>query len=215
MDARGRPGIALLLLSVVVALGGCVSGDIVLKPGVPREASPTTQASAPTVPVTVEAIAEQPTAGKYEERSDKTLIGTSESLGVHLSDIWMEERPESFVKRLVEASVQRWGYRTEGAAGPLELQVRMAKLAIGSRAINALQFQAEGAIDAELTVSRRGGHALYSRHYRGACTQTTATEMPSKEYLQQIFDRCVKDFQASVESDAALRRALVAGLAAK
>ena len=214
MNTRRRTEIALRLLAVV-ALGGCVSPDIVLQPTLPAQAPATAQASAPAAALTVEAVAEQSPASKYEERSDKTLIGKSESLGVHLSDIWIEQSPESFVKRLVEASVQRWGYRTHGAAGPLELQVRMAKLSIGSRAISALQFQADGAIDADLNVSRRGGPALYSRHYRGACTQTTATQMPGREYLQQVFDRCVKDFQASLESDPALRRALDAGLAAK
>ena len=210
MNAQGRPAIPLLLL-LAVALGGCVSGDIVLKPAVSTQAP----ATAATVPLAVEAITEQQPAGKYEERGDKTLIGTSESLGVHLSDIWIEESPESFVKRLVEASLQRWGYRTQGAAGALKLQVRMAKLAMGSRAINALQFQADGAIDAELNVARRDGRELYSRHYRGACTQTTATEGPGEEYLQKVFDRCVKDFQANLESDAALRRALDTGLAEK
>jgi len=210
MNAQGRRGIALLLL-LAVALGGCVSGDIVLKPAVSSQAP----ATGATVALAVEAITEQQPAGKYEERGDKTLVGTSESLGVHLSDIWIQERPESFVKRLVEASVHRWGYRTEGAAGALKLEVRMAKLAMGSRAINALQFQADGAIDAELNVSGRDGPVLYSRHYRGACTQTTATEGPGEEYLQKVFDRCVKDFQANLESDAALRRALDTGLAEK
>jgi hypothetical protein len=208
MNARVRPRIALLLSLAVVALGGCVSGDIVLQPGVPAQAPVTAQTSVAPAPLAVEAIAEPSPASKYEERSDKTLIGRSESLGVHLSDIWMEETPTTFVKRLVEASVQRWGYRIANAPGLLKLQVRITKLAMESRAINALQFQADGAIDADLNVSRPDGAALYSGHYRGACTQTTASETPGKEYLQQVFDRCVKDFQAKLESDAALRQAL-------
>lgn len=214
MNTRRRIEIALRLLAVV-ALGGCVSPDIVLQPTLPAQASAIAQASAPAAALTVEAVAERSPASKYEERSDKTLIGKSESLGVHLSDIWIEQSPETFVKRLVEASVQRWGYRTASSAGSLKLQVRIRKLAMDSRAINALQFQADGAIDADLDISRPDGAPLYRGHYQGACTQTTASEMPGKEYLQQIFDRCVKDLQAKLESDAALRQTLEAGPAAK
>jgi len=216
MNVRRKPGITpLVLVLAAVVLGGCVAGDIVLQPSVPAQAPLAEPPPVATAPLTVEAVAERLPAGKYEERSDKTLMGRSESLGVHLGDIWTQERPELFVKRLVEASLQRWGYRTASSAAPLKLQVRTTKFAIGSRALNALQFQADGAIDAELNVSRPDGAALYSGHYRGICTQTTASEMPGKEYLQQVFDRCAKDFQAKVESDAALRRALDTGLAAK
>lgn len=216
MNALRKPGVTLpALLLAAVALGGCVGGDIVLQPSVPAQAPLTAPPAVSTAPLTVEATAVPAPAGKYEERSDKTLMGRSESLGVQLGDIWTQERPELFVKRLVEATVQRWGYRTASSGAPLKLQVRTTKFAIDSRAINALQFQADGAIDAELNVSRRDGAALYSGHYRGACTQTTATEMPGREYLQQVFDRCVKDLQAKLESDAALRQALDAGLAGR
>ena len=214
MKARRSAGIALRLLAVV-ALGGCVSPDIVLQPSVPAPAPMTAPASARAAALIVEAVAQHSPASQYEERSDKTLIGRSESLGVHLSDIWIEQSPETFVKRLVEASVQRWGYRTASSAGSLKLQVRVRKFAMDSRAINALQFQADGAIDADVNLSRPDGAALYSGHYAGACTQTTGSKMPGKEYLQHVFDGCVKDFQAKLESDAALRQALEAGLAAK
>ena len=214
MSGGGIARIGLVALTVV-ALGGCVSPDIVLQPKVLAQRQEPAQASAPAAALTVEAGAAESPASKYEERSDKTLIGRSESLGVHLSDISMQEAPAAFVKRVVESSLEYWGYRPSSAGGLLKVQVRVNKFSMDSRAINAFQFQSDGAIDADLNVSRTDGAALYSGHYQSACTQTTASQMPSKEYLEQIFDRCVKDFQAKLESDASLRAALQTGSAAK
>lgn len=204
-----------LLALAVVALGGCVSPEIVLQPKVLAQGPASAQASAAAAAVTVEGGAAESPASKYEERNDKTLIGRSESLGVHLSDIWIEEPPAAFLRRVVESSLEYWGYRPSSAGGLLKVQVRVNKFSMDSRAINAFQFQADGAIDAQLNVVRPDGAALYSGHYQSVCTQTTASQMPSAAYLDQIFDRCVKDFQAKLESDAALRKALQEGSAAK
>lgn len=112
--------IGLLALGMA-ALAGCVSSDIVLEANVPAPAAPPS-AAAPAV--TVETVVAQPPAAKHEEPGDKTLIGRSESLGVHLSDIWMREAPAAFAGRLVEASIARWGYRVASSGASLKLRVR-------------------------------------------------------------------------------------------
>lgn len=204
-----------LLAVAALALGGCTSPNIVLEPSLLTAALAPAQPSARPATVTVEAgVMESPTS-KYEESSEKTLIGKSESLGIHLSDIWIEERPATFLKRLVQADMEHWGYRVTSSGGELNVQVRVNKFSMGSRAINAFQFQADGVIDATLNVTRSDGTNLYSGHYRADCTRKTASEMPRKEYLQKIFDHCVSDFQVRLQSDGALRAALQAGSAAK
>jgi len=193
-----------VLALAALALGGCASPNIILEAQLPSGAPPAAGKGA----LAVEAVAAEAPGSKYEEKSDKTLIGNSESLGVHLSDIWLQDTRAAFVKRLVTASLEGWGYRVSSAPGQPKVQVRANKVAMESKAINMFQFQADGAIDADLDVSRPDGSTLYRGHYKSECTQTTATETPSKEYLQKIFDRCVSGFQAQLDADAALREAL-------
>jgi hypothetical protein len=147
---------------------------------------------------------------KYEEKGDKTLIGRSESLGVHLSDIWVEEPPPVFVKRLLENTLTAWGYKVLSGNELNQLHGQVNKFSLESRAINALEFQADGAIDVDLDVRLANGTQLYKGNFIGACTYRSATKIPNKENLEKLFNRCVKEFQKQLESDSALRSALSA-----
>ena len=199
------------LVVAVVALSGCVSPTVVLEPSIPTIAPSAAPDSARTAPLAVNVTQVTNQASKYEEKSDKILVGKSESLGVHLSDIWMQEPPATFVKRLLEASLKSWGYQVSPAEAQLRIDARVNKFSIDSRAASAIEFQADGAIDADVIVNRATGATLYKGNYRGSCTQRTATQFPSKDYLEALFNRCVVDFQKQLQSDEKLRSALRAG----
>ena len=199
----------LIFLSIIgLGLGGCASPNIVLQPDLPPVASFSTTGTTRTISLAVDGTEIGYQVSKYEEKGDKTLIGRSESLGVHLSDIWVEEPPPVFVKRLLENTLTAWGYKVLSGNELNQLHGQVNKFSLESRAINALEFQADGAIDVDLDVSLANGTQLYKGNYIGACTYRSATKIPNKENLEKLFNRCVKEFQKQLESDSKLRSAL-------
>lgn len=198
-----------IFLSIIgLGLGGCASPSIVLQPGLPPVASSSAAGTPRTISLAVDGTEISYQASKYEEKGDKTLIGKSESLGVHLSDIWVEEPPPVFVKRLLENTLTAWGYKVLSGKELNQLHGHVNRFSLESRAINALEFQADGAIDVDLDVSQANGTQLYKGHFVGACTYRTATEIPNKENMEKLFNRCIEEFQKQLESDSKLRSAL-------
>jgi len=149
-----------------------------------------------------------PQLSKFEEKGDKTLIGKSESLGVHLSDIWVEEPPTTFVRRLLQEDLKAWGYKVSSGKEPIQLNAQVNKFSLGSRAISAVEFQADGAIDVTVTVSRADGTEVYKGRYVGTCTRKTASEFPTSEYMEKVFGQCIDEYEKKVRSDGRLRAAL-------
>jgi uncharacterized lipoprotein YajG len=200
------PGRACALLAVLgLGLGGCASPNIVLQPTIPAVA-PSTPENQATVSLAVGA--NEKAASRYEEKGDKTLIGTSESLGVHISDFWVEEPPQMFIKRLLENDLKAWGFKVAPGNERNQLHGRVNKFSLQSRSISALEFQADGVIEVDLEVSQANGTAVYQNRFVGTCTHRTATEMPTKNNMERVFGACVEDFQKKVEGDANLRTAL-------
>jgi hypothetical protein len=149
-----------------------------------------------------------PQASQYEEKGDKTPVGKSESLGVHMSDLWIAEPPPVFIKRLLQSDLTAWGYNVVPGSQQNQLHGHVNKFSLESRAASAIQFQADGMIDVDLEVTQADGKSKYKGHYVGICTRTTATEMPTQDYLSKLFDSCVDAFQKQLESDTNLRAAL-------
>ena len=201
---------AAFVVSGLILLGtsGCVSPSIVLRPDLPTVAASPVAGTSSAISVTVKEGAIFSQATKYEEKREKTLIGKSESLGVHLSDIWMDEPPPAFVRRLLEHTVTAWGFSVVPGKGSARMQGNVREFLLNSRAINAFEFQADGVIDVEVTVSDALGTPLYGKRYVGRCSRRTATEMPTREHLETLFGRCIQAFQDGLEADAALRSAL-------
>lgn len=208
MKSLPRFAAGLALLGSALTLAGCASPNIVLDPQIPAPPSAGEVGRSGTVALRVEEAAARAPSGAYEERSDKTLIGTSESLGMHLSDLWLAQAPSEFVARLLRHDLEQWGYGIAAGSGRTTVEARVNRLSLESRAANPVQFEANGVIDADVDVVRADGSPAYKGHYVATCTRRTATEMPSQAYLSKVFDGCVADFQGQIASDAKLRSAL-------
>lgn len=205
-----RAACALVSLALLW-LGACAEPNIVLQPALPATATPAPQTHG-TVVLTVTGTGANARAGKYEEEGSKVYVGNSESLGVHLSDIWLGESPARFVRRLLESDLRSLGYEVlpgrDAAHDRVEGYVN--RFSITSRAINPVQFQADGVIDIDVSVNRSDGARLYKGHYVGTCMFRTATEIPNQTNLGKLLGRCVDDLQRHLHSDASLRAALSA-----
>jgi uncharacterized lipoprotein YajG len=195
----------LLLATALLALSGCVSPTIAINPSLP--APPVSSSPAPGVDVRVE-VRDAAGGSRFEEKSDKTLIGKSDSLGVHLSDFWMEEPPARFVQRLIEANLKAWGHRIVPSGERMHVRGQVNRLSLNSKAISALEFQADGVIDVFVEVIPKDARPGYRRQYVGTCTFRTATSLPTKENMERVFNQCVDDLQKRISEDGALRAAL-------
>lgn len=202
---------AAFILPIVIGLGlsGCVSPTIVIKPPLPVPATPLASVSAGPVWLVVAGTEIGPQLSRYEERGERTQIGRSESLGVHLSDLWMEEPPPVFVKRMLENNLKAWGYQLATSPQKVQLHGLVNKFSLDNRAINIFEFQADGVIDVELSVTKDGLSAYKERHV-GTCTFRTATEIPGQERMEKLFNACVAEFQKRMDEDNRLRSALSA-----
>jgi hypothetical protein len=150
-----------------------------------------------------------PQLSRYEERGEKTQIGRSESLGVHLSDLWIEEPPPIFVKRMLENNLKAWGYQVATSQPKVQLHGQVNKFSLDNRAINIFEFQADGVIDVGLNVVKDGVVA-HKGNYVGSCSYRTATEIPGQERMEKLFNACVGEFQKRLDEDSKLRAALSA-----
>jgi uncharacterized lipoprotein YajG len=197
-----------LLVGIGFGLGGCASPNIVLQPTLPAVPSSSAPETLGTVSLAVSGTERNPQGSRYEEKGDKTLIGNSESLGVHLSDFWVQEPPHMFVQRLLDDDLRAWGFKVSADNEKNQLHGRVNAFSLKSRAISAIEFQADGVIDVDLEVSRADGTQLYKGHYVGTCTHRTATEIPNKENMEKLFNRCVGELQTHLQEDGNLRTAL-------
>lgn len=195
----------LLLATALLALTGCVSPTIAINPSL--SAPPVSSSAGPGVDVRLD-VREAAAGSRFEEKGDKTLIGKSESLGVHLSDFWMEEPPAKFVQRLVEANLKAWGHRIVASGERMHVRGQLNRLSLNNKAISALEFQADGVIDVLLEVVPKDAGPGYRRQYVSSCTFRTATSMPNKENMERMFSQCVEDLQKRISEDGALRAAL-------
>lgn len=195
-----------VFLPALLALWGCASPSIVIEPSVP---TPEARAAAgPNVDVRLNLREAQSPAARFEEKREKTLLGRSESLGVHLSDFWMEEPAARFVQRLLESHVKSWGHRVVADNEQVQLRGQVNRLSLNSKAISAFEFQADGAIDVELEVVPKDAAPRYRRQYVATCTFRTATSIPNKDNMDKMFNNCVADFQKRIAEDGALRAAV-------
>lgn len=199
---------AILVATIGIGLGGCASPNIVIQPMLPAPTAAHPSASINTVRLVIDSTETNPQLNKYEEKSNKTKIGKSESLGVHLSDFWLEEPPPVFVQHLLEKNLKAWGYMAVTDNEQILLQVHLNKFSLESRAINIFQFQADGVIDIDLEVTKKNAPTHYKGHYVGMCTYRTATDVPNKTNMEKLFNQCVEEFQKQLESDLKLRAAL-------
>lgn len=199
-------GKAAFVISIIIGLAGCASPTIVIEPYFPAPATPPIvgHGSVQLVIEGTEAIAQ---LSRYEERGEKTQIGRSESLGVHLSDFWVNEPPPAIIKRILENSLKTWGYQVAAGPQPVQLHGRVNEFALDSRAISMIEFQADGLIDVDLNVIKNGSSA-YKGHYAGTCTFKTATQIPGKENMEKLFNNCIREFQKRLDEDNLLRAAL-------
>jgi hypothetical protein len=198
---------AFVIISVV-ALGGCASPNILIQPTLPGPATPPASGNPGTVWLVVDGTETSPQAGKYEEKGAWTPVGKSESLGVHLSDIWMEEPPPVFVKRMLENNLKAWGYKVISSNDRVQLHGHVNKFSLNSKAISALELQADGVIDVDLELTPANAAPLFKGHYVGTCTHRSATAIPNKENMEKLFSGCVEKFQKQLEEDTKLRAAL-------
>jgi hypothetical protein len=127
---------------------------------------------------------------------------------VQLSDFWMEEPPASFVQRLVEANLRAWGYNIVPTGEKMQVRGEVNRFSLNSKAISALEFQADGVIDVVLEALPKPAGPAYRQQYVATCTFRTATSIPNAENMQRLFDQCVDDLQKRITSDSALRGAL-------
>jgi len=201
---------AILATAIGWALGGCASPNIVIQPALPVPATINSSGSLNTVRLVMDGTESTPQLNQYEEKSDKAQIGDSESLGVHLSDFWLEEQPPVFIQRVLENDLKAWGYKVVTDKEQIQLHGHLNKFSLQSRAINLFQFQADGMIDVELEVVKVNAPPYYKGHYVGMCTYKTATEIPNKANMEKLFNQCVEEFQKQLESDLKLRAALSA-----
>lgn len=197
---------AAFILPIIIGLGlgGCASPNIVIQPTLPALATHQVSGNIGSVWLVVDGAETNLQASRYEERGDKTAIGKSESLGVHLSDFWIQESPPVFVKRMLENNLKAWGYQVVTNPQQVQLLGRINKFTLDSRAINLFEFQAVGVIDVELNVVK-DSIPVYKGHYVGTCSYKTATEIPNKENMEKLFNSCVSEFQKRLEEDNKLR----------
>lgn len=201
---------AILVTVIGWALGGCASPSIVIQPALPVTAAINPSGSLNTVRLVMDGTEPTPQLNQYEEKSGKVQIGDSESLGVHLSDFWLEEQPPVFIQRVLENDLKAWGYKIVADKEQIQLHGHLNKLSLKNRAINPFEFQADGVIDVELEVIKENSTPYYKGHYVGVCTYKTATEIPNKVNMERLFNKCVEEFQKQLESDLKLRAALSA-----
>ena len=200
---------AALILPIVIGLGlaGCASPNIVITPNLPAPATQPVTEKLGAMQLVLEGTENIQQLSRYEERGEKTQIGRSESLGVHLSDFWVEEPPPVIVKRMLENNLKAWGYQVVTNQQKVQLHGRVNKFALDSRAISPVEFQADGIIDVDLNVVRDGTQT-YKGHYVGTCTFKTATQIPNKDNMEKLFNSCFAEFQKRLDEDNMLRAAL-------
>jgi uncharacterized lipoprotein YajG len=197
-------GPVLLIAAGLLALCGCASPTIVINPSLPAPAL----SSSPGPGVDVRLDVREAAGSRFEEKSDKTLIGKSESLGVHVSDFWMEEPPARFVQRLIEANLKAWGHRVVQNGERVYMRAQVNRVSLDNKAVSALEFQADGMIDVVLEVVAKDSKPGYRRQYLATCTFRTATSLPNKDNMERTFNQCVDEFQKRISEDGALRAAL-------
>ena len=193
--------------SLALLLTACASPNIVIKPAVSVPAS--TAVAGMSRNVRLDIVGGEAAQGsRFEEKSDKARLGRSDSLGVHLSDIWIEDPPASFVRRLLEADLKAFGHSVGTNPEYFLVHGQVKRLSLDSKAANLLEFQADGVIEADVDISRPGAAPHYRGHYLATCTFRTATSVPNKENMEKLFNQCVEQFQRQVMDDAKLRAAL-------
>ena len=197
----------LLAAAALMVLNGCASPNIILTPSIPAPDGAATGAAA-DVRIRVGESASASSA--FEEKRDNPLIGRSESLGVHLSDFYLDGPSPRLVQRLLESNVKAWGHRIVPDKEQAELRAQVSRLTFNSRAISAFELQADGVIDVALEVVRKDARPGYRQQYVATCTWRSATSVPGKENMERVFDQCVADLQKRIEADAGLRAALSA-----
>jgi uncharacterized lipoprotein YajG len=197
-----------LIVPAVIAfvLAGCVSPNIVLNPNIPSPATAPVGEERGFVELIVDGTEDTQQLSSYEEKTDRTQIGRSESLGVHLSDFWVEEPPPVTFKRILENNLKVWGFQATTDQQRLKLHGRVNKFSLDNRAINAFEFQADGIIDVDLDLTINGIQA-YKKHYVETCTFKTAS-IPNKEKMDKVFNDCVVQIQKRLDEDDELRNAL-------
>lgn len=198
------------LLAVPIFLGivlaGCASPNIVLIPNIPSPAAKGDDVDRGSVQLIVDGTEGSQQLSSYEETTDKTQVGRSESLGVHLSDFWVEEAPPFIVKGMLENNLKAWGYQITPDQQRTKLHGQVNQFALNNRAINAFQFQADGVIDINLSVFKDDLQA-YKINYVETCTFKTAS-IPGKENMNKVFNECVAQIQKRLDEDKKLRAAL-------
>lgn len=199
---------SLLAAAMLMVLNGCASPTIILAPSIP---APDAAASGTASDVRIDVREKASPAAAFEEKRDKPLIGKSESLGVHMSDFYLDSPPSSLIQRLLESNVKAWGHRIVSEKEQAELRALVNRLTLNSRAISAFEFQADGAIDVAVEVLRKDAKPGYRQQYAATCTWRSATSVPGKENMERTFDQCVADLQKRISGDTGLRAALSAG----
>jgi uncharacterized lipoprotein YajG len=194
------------VVSIVLGLAGCASPTVVIEPVFPAPATPPV-AGRGSVQLVMEGTETTAQLSRYEERGEKTMIGKSDSLGVHLSDFWVNDPPPVIMKRMLEKNLKTWGYQVAENPQPIQLRARVAKFSLDSRAISMVEFQADGVIEVDLVVLRDGAQT-YKGQYSGTCTFRTATQIPNKENMDKLFNQCAREFQKTLDADNMLRAAL-------
>lgn len=200
--------IPLILAGAIgLALGGCASPTIVLKPTLPPPATPAVAVKQGTVQLIVDGAGGSPQLSRYEERGDKTQIGSSESLGVHLSDFWVKEPPPKLIQRMLENNLRAWGFRVTTKPQPIQLHGHVNEFSLNSKARSLVEFQADGVVDIDLDVINDGTRS-YRGHYVGTCTFKTATQIPNETNMGRLFNVCLANLQKRLDEDGRLRAAL-------
>ena len=198
------------LLAVPVFLGiviaGCAPPNIVLIPSIPSPAATGDGVNRGSVQLVIDGTEDSQKLSSYEETTEKTQVGRSESLGVHLSDFWVEEPPPFIVKSMLENNLKAWGYQAVSDQQRIKLNGPVNQFALNNRAINAFQFQADGVIDIDLSVFK-DGFQTHRINYAETCTFKTAS-MPGKENMNKVFNECVAQIQKRLDEDKDLRSAL-------
>lgn len=193
--------------AIGLLLGGCASPDIVLHPTFPPPAIQETAATQGTIQLTVDYTGNSPQLSQYEKMGGETQIGSSESMGVHLSTFWIKEAPSKLIERMLQNNLNAWGYQVTSQPQAIQLLGHIKKFALNSKAINAFEFQADGVVDLSLDVTKNG-RSSYKGDYVETCTFKTATQIPNQDNMDKLFSDCLTKLQTQLDNDSRLRAAL-------
>lgn len=193
--------------AIGLLLGGCASPDIVLNATLPPPAIQETVATKGTVQLIVDYTGNSPQLSQYEKMGGETQIGSSESMGVHLSTFWIKEAPSKLIERMLQNNLKAWGYQATSQPQAIRLLGHIKKFSLNSKAINPFEFQADGVIDLNLDVTK-DSRSSYKGDYVGTCTFKTATQIPNQNNMDKLFNDCLAKLQAQLDNDNRLRAAL-------